>query len=69
MLSQTAEARRIAPMVVEYVGEDTGPHTLFSFEPDATTLFESLLPRYAATRIFAALPRRRPRSRRRGGAP
>ena len=55
MLSQTAEARRIAPMVVEYVEEDTGPHTLFSFEPDATTLFESLLPRYVATRIFAAL--------------
>ena len=26
-----------------------------SFEPDATTLFESLLPRYVATRIFAAL--------------
>jgi len=55
MLSQTAEARRIAPMVVEYEGEDTGPHTLFSFEPDATTLFESLLPRYVATRIFSAL--------------
>ena len=55
MLSQFAEARRIAPMVVEYVEEDTGPHTLFSFEPDATTLFESLLPRYVATRIFSAL--------------
>ena len=55
MLSQTAEARRIAPMVVEYVEEESGPHTLFSFEPDATTLFESLLPRYVATRIFAAL--------------
>jgi F-type H+-transporting ATPase subunit gamma len=55
MLVQTAEARRIAPMVVEYVEEDTGPKTLFSFEPDATTLFESLLPRYVATRIYAAL--------------
>jgi len=56
MLSQVAEARRIAPMVVEYVGEqETGPKTLFSFEPDATTLFESLLPRYVATRIFSAL--------------
>jgi len=56
MLSQVAEARRIAPMEVEYVGEaDTGLHTLFSFEPDATTLFESLLPRYVATRIFSAL--------------
>lgn len=56
MLSQTAEARRIAPMVVEYLGEDeSGPRTLFSFEPDAETLFDSLLPRYVATRIFAAL--------------
>jgi F-type H+-transporting ATPase subunit gamma len=55
MLSQNAEARRIAPMEVEYVEEDTGPHTLFSFEPDATTLFGSLLPRYVATRIFSAL--------------
>ncbi len=55
MLSQNAEARRIAPMVVEYVEEDTGPHTLFSFEPNATALFGSLLPRYVATRIFAAL--------------
>jgi F-type H+-transporting ATPase subunit gamma len=55
MLTQSAEALRIAPMVVEYVGSDTGPSTLFSFEPDATTLFESLLPRYVATRIFSAL--------------
>ncbi len=57
MLSQTAVALRIAPMVVEYVGEPTGPQTLFSFEPDATTLFESLLPRYVATRIFACAAR------------
>lgn len=56
MLSQNAEARRIAPLEVEYVGEESsGPHTLFSFEPDANTLFESLLPRYIATRIFSAL--------------
>ena len=56
MLSQTAEARRIAPMVVEYVGEqEAGPHTLFSFEPDPDTLFEALLPRYVATRVYAAL--------------
>jgi F-type H+-transporting ATPase subunit gamma len=56
MLTQSAEARRIAPMVVEYIGEaETGPHTLFSFEPDATTLFEALLPRYIATRVYAAL--------------
>ncbi|OBG13572.1 F0F1 ATP synthase subunit gamma [Mycolicibacterium celeriflavum] len=55
MLSQTAIARRIAPMVVEYSEEDTGPQTLFSFEPDAETLFGALLPRYISTRIFAAL--------------
>jgi F-type H+-transporting ATPase subunit gamma len=56
MLSQTAEARRIAPMVVEYVGEEeTGPHTLFSFEPNAEELFGALLPRYVATRVYAAL--------------
>ena len=55
MMSQSAEAHRIAPMVVEYVEDDTGPHTLYSFEPDATTLFESLLPRYLTTRVYAAL--------------
>jgi F-type H+-transporting ATPase subunit gamma len=56
MLSQVAEARRIAPMVVEYVGEaEEGPHTLFSFEPDAETLFGELLPRYVATRVYAAM--------------
>lgn len=56
MMSQTPVAHRIAPMVVEYVGEDeTGPRTLYSFEPDATTLFDALLPRYLATRIYAAL--------------
>jgi F-type H+-transporting ATPase subunit gamma len=54
MMSQSAEAHRIAPMVVEYV-EDPGPYTLYSFEPDATTLFESLLPRYLTTRVYAAL--------------
>src|SRR5271170_7471884 len=55
MGSQSAAARRIAPMVVEYVEEDRGPQTLYSFEPDATTLFESLLPRYLTTRVYAAL--------------
>jgi F-type H+-transporting ATPase subunit gamma len=55
MLSQNAEARRIAPMVVEYVGESEGPHTLFSFEPDPESLFAALLPRYVATRVYSAL--------------
>ena len=58
MLSQSAVARRIAPMVVEYVGDEEpedGPRTLFSFEPDPETLFDALLPRYVATRVYAAL--------------
>jgi F-type H+-transporting ATPase subunit gamma len=55
MMSQNAVAHRIAPMVVEYVEEEPGPRTLYSFEPDATTLFDALLPRYLATRVYAAL--------------
>lgn len=55
MMSQAAEARRMAPMEIEYVGERTGLRTLYSFEPDATTLFESLLPRYLTTRVHVAL--------------
>ena len=52
MLSQAAVARRIAPMEVEYE-EETGPHTLFSFEPDAE-LFECAAA-VRGHRIFAAL--------------
>jgi F-type H+-transporting ATPase subunit gamma len=56
MLSQTAVTRRIAPMVIDYVGEEeSGPHTLFSFEPNAEALFDALLPRYVATRVYSAL--------------
>ena len=55
MLSQTAVAHRIAPMVVEYVGDGPELRTLYSFEPDATTLFDSLLPRYLTTRVYAAM--------------
>ncbi|MGA7054236.1 MAG: F0F1 ATP synthase subunit gamma, partial [Mycobacterium sp.] len=55
MLSQSTEARRMAPMVVEYSDEPDIPHTLYSFEPDATTLFDALLPRYVTTRVYAAL--------------
>lgn len=58
MLSQSAVDHRIAPMVVEYVEDepdDAGARTLFSFEPDPEVLFGSLLPRYVATRVYAAL--------------
>ena len=55
MMSQTAVAHRIAPLVVEYVEEDQDLHTLYSFEPDATTLFDALLPRSLTTRVYTAL--------------
>ncbi len=55
MLSQSTEARRMAPMVVEYTDEPDVARTLYSFEPDATTLFDALLPRYVTTRVYAAL--------------
>jgi F-type H+-transporting ATPase subunit gamma len=55
MMSQSPSAHRMAPMVVEYVEDDDEPHTLYSFEPDATTLFDALLPRYLATRVYTAL--------------
>jgi F-type H+-transporting ATPase subunit gamma len=55
MMSQAAVAHRIAPMLVEYVEEAPEVRTLYSFEPDATTLFDALLPRYLTTRVYAAL--------------
>ena len=55
MMSQTAVAHRMAPLVVEYVEEETGPRTLYSFEPDATTLFDALLPRYLTTRVYSSM--------------
>jgi F-type H+-transporting ATPase subunit gamma len=55
MMSQTPVAHRMAPLVVEYVEEDPGPRTLYSFEPDATTLFDALLPRYLTTRVYASM--------------
>jgi F-type H+-transporting ATPase subunit gamma len=55
MMSQAAVAHRMAPLVVEYVEEDSGPRTLYSFEPDATTLFDALLPRYLTTRVYASM--------------
>jgi F-type H+-transporting ATPase subunit gamma len=56
MLTQTTVARQMAPLEVEYVGEsESGPQTLYSFEPDPDTLFDALLPRYIATRVYRGL--------------
>jgi F-type H+-transporting ATPase subunit gamma len=69
MMTQTPQARRIAPLVVEYVedeqDQDEQDQTqqrrsdtltpLYEFEPEADELLEHLLPRYINTRIYAAL--------------
>ncbi|MBV9160035.1 MAG: F0F1 ATP synthase subunit gamma [Pseudonocardiales bacterium] len=69
MLTQTPQARRIAPLEVEYVEDNEpgdgrsqdqrprseGPAPLYEFEPDAEELLAHLLPKYINTRIYAAL--------------
>jgi F-type H+-transporting ATPase subunit gamma len=71
MLTQTPRVRRIAPLEVEYTGEDQGDTgaaatqpeekrsaelpPLYEFEPDAEELLGNLLPKYINTRIYSAL--------------
>ena len=61
MVTQTPQARRMAPMEVEYAQEKPvtdGPaelKPLYAFEPDADTLFDALLPKYVGARLYAAL--------------
>jgi F-type H+-transporting ATPase subunit gamma len=62
MVTQTPQARRMAPMEVEYADEadDAAPASnaikpLYEFEPDPETLFDALLPKYIGARLFAAL--------------
>ncbi|MCE3553729.1 F0F1 ATP synthase subunit gamma [Pseudonocardia sp. RS11V-5] len=60
MVTQTPQARRMAPLEVEYTEQDEardseGPRALYEFEPDADTLFDALLPKYVGARLFAAL--------------
>ena len=61
MVSQTPQARRMAPMEVEYTEEEaaneasTEIKALYEFEPDAEALFDALLPKYVGARLFAAL--------------
>lgn len=65
MVTQTPQARRMAPMEVEYAGDSGGADTgqsggsevraLYQFEPDAEALFDALLPKYVGARLFAAL--------------
>ena len=69
MLTQAPQARRIAPLEVEYAADDAddagateqqrprsdSPAPLYEFEPDADELLAHLLPKYISTRIYAAL--------------
>jgi F-type H+-transporting ATPase subunit gamma len=66
MMTQTPQARRIAPLEVEYAEDSdnaaqrSGQRTeslapLYEFEPDAEELLAHLLPKYINTRIYAAL--------------
>ena len=65
MVTQTPQARRMAPMEVEYAEQDSsdsgtsdGPpeiRALYTFEPDPETLFDALLPKYISARLYAAM--------------
>jgi F-type H+-transporting ATPase subunit gamma len=65
MVNQTPQARRMAPMEVEYTEEQESTDSssgsggelkaLYEFEPDADTLFDALLPKYIGARLFSAM--------------
>jgi F-type H+-transporting ATPase subunit gamma len=57
MLNQSPEVRRIAPLVVSEGSDDeeSAPARNYTFEPGADTLLSALLPKYVATRVYAAL--------------
>lgn len=62
MVTQTPQARRMAPMEVEYADGETASEEssgalkpLYEFEPDPETLFDALLPKYIGARLYAAL--------------
>lgn len=55
MITQRPQARRMAPMEIEYV--DAKPPLLpsYEFEPSSDLLLDEMLPKYLKTRIYAAL--------------
>jgi F-type H+-transporting ATPase subunit gamma len=58
MVTQTPQARRMAPLVVEYTEDEpssSGIRPLYEFEPDPDALFDALLPKYVGARLFSAL--------------
>jgi len=55
LMTQTAEARFLAPMQVEEREREPGLRPAYEFEPEAEELLDALLPKYLNTRIYAAL--------------
>ncbi len=58
LVTQTPQARRMAPMVVEYTEDEPSPsgvQPLYEFEPDPDALFDALLPKYIGARLFSAM--------------
>ena len=63
MLTQEPQARRLAPLEIEYIealeeaegGKDHGPLPSYEFEPSPEALLDALLPKYVTTRIYSAL--------------
>lgn len=54
MLTQVPQARRMAPLEVEYVSNGELPPE-YEFEPSADQLLAEMLPKYFKTRVYAAL--------------
>ncbi|MHA3701376.1 F0F1 ATP synthase subunit gamma [Jatrophihabitans sp. YIM 134969] len=59
-VTQIVTASKISPVQVEQTDDDDertsdGPQPQYDFEPDASALLDSLLPRYVGARIYSAL--------------
>ena len=58
LLTQTPDAKQLAPMEVEEVEAGSTPDTIlpaYEFEPEPDALLDALLPKYLTTRVYAAL--------------
>lgn len=56
--TQTVTSKQFMPIETEVVvdaPEATGPQALYEYEPDPDSILDSLLPRYAEARLFAAM--------------
>ncbi|MDI6097794.1 F0F1 ATP synthase subunit gamma [Actinoplanes sp. NEAU-A12] len=55
LMTQSANAKPLAPVQVEVQDEEPGLRPAYEFEPDADELLDALLPKYLNTRLYAAL--------------